>query len=225
MIYIENHRRKPETLRREYPDAIVLDLTSHSAYAQQLSPFYPHGGIPVPFSPGITSMSVEGVWQGLKVFDGEGIAPDRFRNATMKGLKRTVRTLGPCRGHLRGTGGDSARLLSYVEARREIYVPTYRWMLAHCPAAAALVARIGAKAETCDLVFLDYNTNANLDNTRTPLSHAALVRTYIEERYPKARLPHGTVLKKAAQPKRKRKAAAQPDLFNPETTIAPHAND
>ena len=32
-----------------------------------LSPFYPHGGIPIPFSGSVTSQSVEGIWQGLKV--------------------------------------------------------------------------------------------------------------------------------------------------------------
>ena len=36
---------------------------------QKLSPFYPHGGIPVPFSEGVTATCVEAVWQGLKVFE------------------------------------------------------------------------------------------------------------------------------------------------------------
>ena len=56
----------------------------------RLSPFYPHGGIPVPFSEGYTATRVEGIWQGLKVFDNEDIDISMFLNETMKGIKRTV---------------------------------------------------------------------------------------------------------------------------------------
>ena len=70
MIYVENKRRKIERIQKQYPNADILDVTSTSnlRYAQLLSPFYPHGNIPIPFSPGFTSYSVEGIWQGLKVF-------------------------------------------------------------------------------------------------------------------------------------------------------------
>jgi uncharacterized protein with PIN domain len=47
--------------------------------------------------------------------------------ATMKGIKRTVRTFGKVLGHRAGLAGE--RLLPYAEARREIYIPTYRWVL------------------------------------------------------------------------------------------------
>ncbi|MBQ4406325.1 MAG: hypothetical protein II852_04860 [Bacteroidales bacterium] len=33
---------------------------------KKLSSFYPHGGIPVPFSEGVTAMCVEAVWQGAR---------------------------------------------------------------------------------------------------------------------------------------------------------------
>ena len=42
----------------------------------------------------------------------------------MKGIKRTVRRLGPPVGHR-----VDGRLLGYEEARRALYLPTYRWML------------------------------------------------------------------------------------------------
>ena len=38
-----------------------------------MSPFYPHGDIPVPFSQGYTAACVEAVWQGLKVFEDEDV--------------------------------------------------------------------------------------------------------------------------------------------------------
>lgn len=205
MIYIENRRCKEGNLKKNYPDAVVLDLTSKSEYAQKLSPFYPHGGIPVPLSPeGATSMSVEGIWQGLKVFeDGRGIDPSRFRNDTMRGIKRTVRTLGRCLGHLAGTRGDYDHLLGYVEARKQIYLPAYRWILENVPDVQHLLERIGREAQERDLVFLDYNTNDNVDNPRKPLSHASLVRDYIYENYPGASERHSTL--PPAKPKARRR--------------------
>lgn len=68
MIIIESKRKKIENIRKKYPDAIIADVTSQARDGLvRLSPFYPHGGIPVPFSEGYTAACVEGIWQGLKV--------------------------------------------------------------------------------------------------------------------------------------------------------------
>ena len=51
MIIIESKRKKPETILKKYPDAILADVTSGAKDGLvKLSPFYPHGGIPVPYS-------------------------------------------------------------------------------------------------------------------------------------------------------------------------------
>lgn len=186
MIYIANKRRKEEGIRKQYPNAIILDVTSRAGWAQQLSPFYPHGGIPIPNSNGETGMSVEGIWQGLKVFETQGVSYSHFRNASMKGLKRTVRTLGKPLGHSYGT--HTGELLPYLEARVAIYLPTYKWVLENVPAVKDLVERIRTKSLTTDIVFLDYNTNEDYANLKSPLSHAALIKLYIEERYPEITL-------------------------------------
>ena len=56
MIFIDSHKKKEETLRRLYPSAVLIDVTSHATDQwQQLSPFFPHYGIPVPFSPEVTA--------------------------------------------------------------------------------------------------------------------------------------------------------------------------
>lgn len=186
MIYIANKRRKEEGIRKQYPNAIILDVTSRAGWAQQLSPFYPHGGIPIPNSNGETGMSVEGIWQGLKVFETQGVSYSHFRNASMKGLKRKVRTLGKPLGHSYGT--HTGELLPYLEARVAIYLPTYKWVLENVPAVKDLVERIRTKSLTTDIVFLDYNTNEDYTNLKSPLSHAALIKLYIEERYPEITL-------------------------------------
>ena len=72
-------------------------------------------------------MSVEGIWQGLKVFEHYGIDVQMFRNATMKNLKRTVRRFGKPLGHRKGVTGNE--LLNYIDARMQIYVPAYKWVL------------------------------------------------------------------------------------------------
>ena len=77
-----------------HPGATVLDLTSRGPDPWvRFSPFYPHGGVPIPFTEGLTGMSVEGIWQGLKVFETADVDPSKFTIATMKGLKRTVQRL------------------------------------------------------------------------------------------------------------------------------------
>ena len=41
MIYIANKKRKEEGIKKQYPNAIILDVTSKAGWAQQLSPFLP----------------------------------------------------------------------------------------------------------------------------------------------------------------------------------------
>lgn len=182
MIHVVNRRRKEETIRKQYPNAIIIDVTSKSDWAQPLSPFFPHGGIPIPNSNGLTGASVEGIWQGLKVFEGTGVSRAHLQNTTMKGLKRTVRTNGKPLGHQYGM--CSKELLNYLEARVAIYLPAYKWVLSNVPSVVKVVKYIKAKSKETDVVLLDYNTNEDYTDLTTPLSHAALVKLFIEGNYP-----------------------------------------
>ena len=159
MIYIENKKRKLEKIQEQYPNADILDITSTSEtqYAKLLSPFYPHGNIPIPFTPGVYATCVEAIWQGLKVFQTADIDVEIFKNDTMKGLKRTVRRFGPPLGHRKGVYGKE--LLNYFDARMQIYLPTYKWVLENVPSVRNIISRIAERAKTHDIVFLDYNTN------------------------------------------------------------------
>ena len=178
MIVIANKKSKAENLLKKYgQDALIIDVTSKAMDDMvRLSPFYPHGGIPVPFSPGCTAMSVEGIWQGLKVFERFGIDVQMFRNATMKNLKRTVRRFGKPLGHRKGVIGTE--LLSYLDARLQIYVPAYKWMLEN--KAQAQVDKLRELSNKQTVILLDYNTNEDIADASTPLSHAAMVKAYIE---------------------------------------------
>ena len=184
MIYIESKRRKLENIEKEYPGADILDITSASKkrYAQILSPFYPHMNIPIPFSPGFYATCVEAIWQGLKVFQNADVDFEMFNNATMKNLKRTVRRYGKPLGHRKGVYGTE--LLDYYTARRLIYLPTYRWVLENVEEVKNVIAKLKERNLTHDIVLLDYNTNEDFRNLSSPLSHAALVKLYIEGKYP-----------------------------------------
>lgn len=181
MIIIKSKRKKIENILKKYPDAVVADVTSQAKDGLvRLSPFYPHGDIPVPFSEGYTAACVEGVWQGLKVFEDEDIDISMFSNDTMKNIKRTVRKHGRVLGHRKGVLGTE--ILGYMEAKHQIYIPTYRWMLEH--KAMDIIERLRKASETKTIVLLDYNTCCDVDDEAKPLSHAYLVKAYAEGLYP-----------------------------------------
>ena len=182
MIIIESKRKKPETILKAYPGAILADVTSGAKDGLvKLSPFYPHGGIPVPFSDGYTATCVEAIWQGLKVFEGSDVDISLFQNDTMKGLKRTVRRFGKPLGHRKGVNGEE--LLGYIEARKQIYIPTYKWVLEN--KVANIIERLRAASDSGKtIVLLDYDTNADVEDAKKPLSHASLIKAYAERIYP-----------------------------------------
>lgn len=187
MIIVESKRKKPASILKKYPDAVLADVTSGATDdLVKLSPFYPHGGIPVPFSDGYTASCVEAIWQGLKVFKEADVDTSLFSNSMMKGLKRTVRRFGEPLGHRKGVNGTE--LLGYIEARKQIYIPTYKWVLEN--KVATIIDKMKkASDEGKIIVLLDYDTNADVENVKKPLSHASLIKAYVEGIYPYGNKP------------------------------------
>jgi len=183
MIIVESKRKKSATILKKYPNAILADVTSSAKDGLvKLSPFYPHGGIPVPFSDGYTATCVEAIWQGLKVFEGADVDVQMFQNDTMKNIKRTVRRFGKPLGHRKGVNGTE--LLGYIEARKQIYIPTYKWVLEN--KVTHIIERLREACKIKTIVLLDYDTNADVENWKKPLSHASLIKAYVERVYPYA---------------------------------------
>lgn len=178
---VKSRRCSVTKLAEKHPGHEILDLSSKGEEPWvRFSPFFPHGGIPIPFSEGQTAQSVEGVWQGLKVFETADIDPGKFENSRMKGLKRTVRRFGRCLGHRQGVEGS--RLLGYREARYEIYLPCYLWVLRNCLQES--VEQLRQKLEDGPVIFLDYETNSDLEDLSKPLSHAGLVARFLNDEWP-----------------------------------------
>lgn len=200
MIIIESRKKAQKTIEKKYPGFLAIDVTSKADEPWiKLSPFYPHGKIPVPFSPGHTSMSVEGIWQGLKVFSGKDVDTSKFFIANMKGLKRTVRLFGKPLGHRKGVTG--IEMLDYITARKEIYLVAYEWMLKN--KAQEVIQLLKEKAENKDILLLDYTTNDDILNGKKPLSHAALIKQYLEKKYPDITKKHTshTIKKESRKPR------------------------
>ncbi len=178
---VASRRLSAARLEKTYPGACFIDVTSKGEEPWvRFSPFYPHGGIPVPLSPGYEAMSVEGIWQALKVFEHADVDFSKMRVTSMSGLKRSARSFGPVHGHRAGVHGEV--LLDYQTARRRIYLPAYRWVLDH--RLRDLVSDLQRLGEEARVMLLDYETNTDLDDLTRPLSHAGLIVRYLTDTWP-----------------------------------------
>jgi hypothetical protein len=84
-------------------------------------------------------------------------------------------------GHRKGVHGTE--LLGYIEARKQIYIPTYRWILEN--KVSEIIDRLRDASNSGKIiVLLDYDTNADVENAKKPLSHASLIKAYAEGFYP-----------------------------------------
>jgi len=177
MVEVQNRRRKIENIKKGYPNAVIIDVTSKGEMPMvKFSPFFPVGNIPIPFSPKRFSQSVEGIWQGLKVFENNDVDEAKFGITSMKGLKRTVRKYGLPKGHRKGVEGKE--LLDYITARKLIYLPAYKWVLDNH--LKEEINKLRSISENGTLILLDYETNGEIENPQKPLSHAQLIKMRIE---------------------------------------------
>lgn len=148
--------------------AVVYDVSSYADHPYcTLSPFWAHGGIPVPGMPGTTSDTVEGIWQGLKVIRGQ-TAPHLFKG---RGKKRGG---GKPAGHQFGK-----KLLGYVEARYKNYVVAYEWALANRVDPALVAGFVEAAFAGVTQHFHDMEDNGDVNNAGAPLAHASVLARYL----------------------------------------------
>ncbi len=108
------------------------------------------------------------------MFEDAGIDESKFTIRNMQRIKRSVRKNGRVLGHQAGEA--ESELLGYREARYEIYLPAYKWVLEN--RLHAEVEELREKNRDRTVVLLDYETNTDVENLEKPLSHAALVAKY-----------------------------------------------
>jgi hypothetical protein len=75
------------------------------------------------------AMSVDGIYEGLKVFEKDGVDRSMLTNQSKKSLHRTEKKHGKLLGWSRGLKGhsDGDMLLNEEEARWQILFPAYKF--------------------------------------------------------------------------------------------------
>jgi len=123
--------------------------------------------IPVPGRENIYSNSVESIWQGLKIIDNE----INFSLFNEKPKKRK----GNVQGHLFGN-----EILGIVEAREIIYRPAYLFYLDNY-IKKSLKEDILLKSLNEDVAFYDVEDNLDINDTKSPLAHSAILAEFFYE--------------------------------------------
>ena len=72
--------------------------------------------------------------------------------------------------------------MDVVEARKKILIPMYRWMLEQ--KVLTVILKLREIAQQRDIVLLDDSVNCDIENVSKPLSHAWLIKSYVEGLYP-----------------------------------------
>jgi hypothetical protein len=173
--------RKPnkKAIEKLKETSVIVDVSTSSQDPiwSKLAPNYPHGNIPIPGMPGVMSLTVDGVYEGLKTFkDGSGIDASKFRAKSTGKIMRTKRTHGEIAAF---KYGDQA-IYDEVAARRHIYVPTYRWMLDNIVRSELLMlaeqAMLGKK-----IVLVDMSISHDIEDLDKRFSHAVMIRAWVVE--------------------------------------------
>lgn len=140
-----------------YKTGIVIDLIGNQYSSLSiLSPYYLHGGIPIPYSLSVCGKSVFDVWETLRVID----------NGAQKKVAK----------FRKGVGVNE--YWDLAGARRNILIPVYGWMLEN--KVFKHIQYLRRMSTTTDIVILDKSTNCEIDNTDMPLSISYLLKSYLE---------------------------------------------
>jgi hypothetical protein len=123
-----------------------------------LSPFsIVPGGVEVPGLPGVRSKTVENDWQFLKVWQEEGVWN---RDEALAAFASDCAIRFPRGQHPKVLGSwwdNTSEILSYVDARIRIYMPTYLQML-QLPDRLAVIQRLRDTARDTPLVVWDFDS-------------------------------------------------------------------
>ena len=113
-IQIKNNLKDFDTTYR------IVDLTDLSIF----SPLYPHGNIPVPGKRDVFSQTVEGIWQGLKVFEGNVSTERMFEATDIEDFKEINDIFGKFKFKY-----NNVIIENDENARTLIYDTAYNWVL------------------------------------------------------------------------------------------------
>lgn len=173
MITIESKVNDVAT-QNKYPNTLIVDVSSKK---NVLNSFYPHKGIRVPFTDGYCGISIAAIWNSLMVFEDVDVDME-LRNVEIETLKREHygRFIGLRQGYFNNY------IMDVVEARKKILIPMYRWMLEQ--KVFPVIQKLREIMQQRDIVLLDDSVNCDIGNINHSLSHAWLIKSYVEGLYP-----------------------------------------
>lgn len=149
------------------PRESSIDVSSYGSFPyNQLSPMNADESyrIPVPGQEDRKAISVEGIWQGLKIIRGK----TDYSLLTRPPKKRT----GPVEGHRFGNF-----TIDYLDARRLIFQPAYTYhVINHCLIRdSALWGDLEDKIKSPPLTFHDVGKNDDINDHSQPYAHSSLL--------------------------------------------------
>ncbi len=172
-VWIPSRRGKEslpaEGVGEEDPIA-QIDVSSYGSPPYNLFSPFAHDNsymIPLPGMEDQCAHSVEGIWQGLKVIDST--ADSQLFTAEPQKRK------GKPDGHRFGE-----KLLSYVDARKKIYMPAYVYhvvnnVLGSKDVAPQLIPELEQRLHAGPIALYDVEDNGDVEDPSKPYSHAALL--------------------------------------------------
>jgi hypothetical protein len=162
-------KSRREALANTNPDIILRDVSSHGVYPLKLlSPFVSTGPIPVPGKQGIQAQSVEGIWQGLKIIDGE-IDTDYFDKCHSKRDKTEI-------------WDYQGKELDVIQARRLIYYPAYFYKWKYQVKSKLKWELLEPALNSQVQWFFDFGDNPDPLNPNKSWCHSALIVYFLKEK-------------------------------------------
>ncbi|NHR05466.1 hypothetical protein HA052_09650 [Chromobacterium haemolyticum] len=139
---------------------------------------WPEPSIPVPGQTGLLARSVESIWQGLKLVNGQTDF-DQFLGPPHKRPSDAERRRlhGYCYSDSRFAYGD--RSLNLLSARLLIYLPTYLFLLDRLVPEALLRQLRQHLEQTGPVLCYDWDANQNIADTSSSFSHSAILANWL----------------------------------------------
>lgn len=162
--YVENVKM----VKKMWPDAIVLDVTMGGGM-EKLDPSFRMEKIRIPGFRIKKSLSISGVWEGLKIFEKKReIDESYFNNEKKLGKNRCCKSYGKLIGIK--VGDD---ILDVEKGIEEVFVKKYKEVIKY--RYSVIIEGLKREMKKRTIVLLDY------DEERYPVSHAELLKEMIIE--------------------------------------------
>eukprot|EP01095_Lingulamoeba_sp_RSL-Kostka_P012761 TRINITY_DN5100_c0_g1_i1.p1 TRINITY_DN5100_c0_g1~~TRINITY_DN5100_c0_g1_i1.p1 ORF type:complete len:357 (-),score=117.82 TRINITY_DN5100_c0_g1_i1:162-1232(-) len=189
-IIIEYKRKNHESIKRIYGNYLMTyDITKGSTSTfSYLSPSYPHKKILIPGTNNKYASSVEGLYEGLKIFENDGIKIKCLINRKSQITKRyETEETGKFIGWRLGIDADEdcEIITEEVLARYHLYVKPYLNILKNDPQAQEEINNIKESMKrfpSFKFVLLINNKDFTYDwkDCSAPINHASIIRDYIK---------------------------------------------